>query len=684
MRSILIAAALGLLSSPAFAQTDRHQWLEGVETPEALAWVASENTRAMSALQGDLRFSRLRRDAFEVLSTDERLPKLEFIGPALFSFRQDAEHVRGVWRRSTLRRYRSGAPKWKTVLDIDALGRAEKANWVWKEADCRAPAYDRCMVYLSDGGKDAVEAREIDLATGAFVEGGFRLDEGKQTVQWLDPDTLILNRDWGPGMLTQSGYGFVVKTLKRGQPLDQAVEVFRGAASDVSVYPRVYEDAQGRRAVVIEQALDFFHSRFHLLTAAGVRPLAIPQRASIRGFVDGRLIVQTAEAWEAKPSGSLVAVAPEGGPVEVLFTPGERVALDRDEVAVTRNRVVAVAYDNVRGRIMSFAREDGRWTRRDLPAGDNAAVTITSASTVDDNVLYKVEGFLAPARLMLADAATGKARTLKSVPAQFSTAKLSVEQLEATSKDGARIPYFLVRRKDAPRDGSLPTLLHGYGGFQISELPEYDAVLGKLWLEKGGAFALANIRGGGEFGPAWHTAALKENRQRAFDDFFAVSEDLIARKVTSPRRLGIYGRSNGGLLAGAAMTQRPELYNAVVIESPLLDMLRYHELPAGASWIGEYGDPRIAAEAAWISGYSPYQALRAGAAYPPAYITTNTRDDRVHPGHARKFAARLAELGVPYLYYEDTEGGHANAADPQANARRWAMHYVYLMQRLMD
>jgi len=681
----ILGAALLALSSPAHAQTDPHQWLEAVDAPASLAWVARENARSTAALRGDPRYQRLHDEAFAILSADDRIPTLEFVGEGLFTFWQNRDHVRGVWQRTSLKRYQAGVPQWEPVLDIDALARAEKANWVFKGADCLGPAYRRCLVRLSDGGKDAVEVREFDLTTKRFVDDGFRLPEGKQSVEWLDPDTLIFSR--AADGATESGYGYIVRSLKRGQRLSEAVEIFRGQPTDVSVAPHVYEDAQGRKVVVVERGTDFFHSQFHLVTPTGMRPLAIPERASVHGFVDGMLIVQTRQAWTppggaAVPSGSLAAMAPDGGPVEVLFTPGQRVALD--EVAVTDGRVVAVAYDNVRGQIMSFARGPRGWTRTALPAADNAAVTITSASHVDDRVLYTVEGFLDATQLKLADAATGAGSTLKQMPPRFKAAGLTVEQFEATSKDGARIPYFLVRRKDVALSGGTPTLLHAYGGFQISKTPIYEATVGKLWLERGGAYAVANIRGGGEFGPAWHEAALNENRQRAFDDFHAVAEDLIGRKVTSPRRLGIYGRSNGGLLMGVAMTQRPDLFNAVVIESPPLDMLRYHALPAGASWIGEYGDPKLPDEAAWIAAYSPYQALKPGVNYPLAYITTNTKDDRVHPGHARKFAARLGELGAPFLYYENTEGGHANAADPGADAVRWAMHYTYLMQRLMD
>jgi prolyl oligopeptidase len=432
----------------------------------------------------------------------------------------------------------------------------------------------------------------------------------------------------------------------------------------------------------------------------------LPTRSNVHGMVGGRLIVSIQQDWTWKgasyKSGSVLAVdtttmltnqfspqprnrnLPPKPIAQVVFEPKDRIALDRDQIQVTDNRVVAVLYNNVRGSLVSFNQTQGVWLMQRYLGADNAAISIVSTADKGDDVFYTEETFVTPTTLKLGVGSTPLSRPVKILPAKFNAEGLIVEQKTAISKDGTAIPYFLVRRKDLAMNGQAPTLLHAYGGFQQSKLPVYDPIVGKLWLERGGVYAVANIRGGGEFGPAWHEAALKQNRQRAYDDYFAVAEALIKDGVTSPRRLGAYGRSNGGLLMGVAMTQRPDLWNAVVVESPLLDMLRYHKLPAGASWIGEYGDPEIPAEAAWIAPYSPYQNLKAGVKYPLAYITTSTKDDRVHPGHARKFAARLSALDAPYLYYENLDGGHANGADPKANARRWAMHYVYLSRQLMD
>jgi len=684
------ALALALLSSGAALaaqESDPHLALEAVESPDSLAWVNTENAKTLPVLSGDPRYAGLEAQALTILSAKDRIAAPNFIGTSVFNFWQDATHVRGVWRRTTLASYKTASPVWETMLDIDALAKAEGKNWIWKGADCRPKTHDHCLVNLSNGGKDAVEVREFDLTTKAFVDpangGGFLLPEGKQGAEWLDADTLILTRDWGPGTTTDSGYGMVIKTLKRGQALTDAVEVYRGQTSDVSARPNVLRDAAGNRVVLIERATDFFHTERNVWTDGKVVPLAIPQKANIAGLLNGRLIVELNEDGLGAKAGSIVAVTPDASlSTSVIFAPTSVQAVD--QVTVTDHAVVAAIYDNVRGGVFTFKPAGATWTKAALPGLPNASVSLGSHADEGDQIFYSVEGFTTPTQLKLADAVSGASETVKALPAQFEGGNLEVEQKVATSKDGTRVPYFLIHPKGHKHDDSNPTLLHAYGGFNLSKLPVYDPLIGKLWLEKGGSYAVANIRGGGEFGPAWHDAALKANRQRAFDDYYAVAEDMIAKKITSPRHLGAYGRSNGGLLMGVAMTQRPDLWNAVVVESPLLDMIRYTVLPAGASWIGEYGDPAIPAERAWIEAYSPYQNLKPGVKYPLAYITTSTKDDRVHPGHARKFAARLDDLKVDHLYFENTDGGHANGADPRSNARRWALHYTYLSRQLMD
>ena len=690
---------------------DDHLALEEVNGAEAMAFVAESNRKALASLTGDARYERFRQQAEAILTATDRIPTPSFLGDGVGNFWQDAANPKGVWRRTTLESYRSAQPRWETLLDIDALAKAEGRDWVWKGARCLPPEETRCLVSLSDGGKDAVVVREFDLTTRRFVSNGFSIPEGKHRIDWLDRDTLLIATDFAPNTLTESGYPFIIKSLKRGQTLAQATEVFRGDQKDggYGVLPEVHRDASGAvKAVIFTRPLDTFRAEtWEWVNGRAVR-LKLPERVSVHGVSDGLLIFSPEEAWTptgiAYAAGSLlsfpVAALRDGDEVVIsnqarqIFAPGPRQSIA--EVAVFSDRVAVAINDNVRGRLSIFAnRGEWGWAERQVAVPENSAVALGDSSKSRGELFVSSQGFLTSPSLGLLDvdfavdrrqpstaASPNAIAVLKAAPAKFDAATHVTEQFEATSADGTKVPYFVTRPRN--QSGPAPTILFGYGGFQVSFPPAYKPEMGKLWLENGGVFVQANIRGGGEFGPAWHQASLKANRQRSFDDFAAVAEDLIRRGVTEPRRLGIYGRSNGGVLTSVSVTQRPDLFNAAVIESPLIDMLRYHELPTGDSWIGEYGDPRNPEDAAFISRYSAYQRLSPDVRYPRVYITTNTRDDRVHPGHARKFAARLEKLGVDHLYYEETAGGHSNDADPVANARRWARHYTYLAQQLMD
>jgi len=688
------------LSPEGVKAADDHLALEEVDGAEARAFVAASNEKALAALTGDRRYEPFRQQAEAILTATDRIPGVSFLGEGLGNFWQDAANPKGVWRRTTLDSYRTPAPQWETLLDIDALAKAEGRDWVFKGADCLAPDETRCLINLSDGGKDAVTVREFDLTTKTFVESGFIIPEGKHRLTWLDRDTLLIATDFGPNTMTESGYPFIVKSLKRGHPLAHATEVYRGQQSDggYGVSPMVFRDKAGAvEAVLFSRPLDTFRSEIWRLVDGKPVKLNLPERVAVEGVMAGNLIFSPDQAWsfdgQDYAAGSLLSL-PLGvlGPVRLdiaigaqratVFTPSPRQSLQN--VTVFSDSIVAVIADNVVGTLKRFTPSANGWTVTELAVPANSAVGLGDSSKSKGQVFVSTQGFLTPPTLSLADVAAAALTELKSAPAKFDASTHVVEQFEATSTDGTKIPYFVTRPRDLAMDGTGPTILFGYGGFQASFPPAYKPEMGKLWLENGGVFVQANIRGGGEFGPAWHQAALRENRQRAFDDFAAVARDLEQRKITSPRHLGIYGRSNGGVLTSVSITQHPGLFNAAVIESPLIDMLRYQDLPAGASWIGEYGDPRIPADAEFIARYSAYQQLRPETKYPRVYITTNTRDDRVHPGHARKFAARLADQGHDHLYFEDTAGGHSNDADPVANARRWARHYVYLAQQLMD
>ncbi|MFN3932297.1 MAG: prolyl oligopeptidase family serine peptidase [Brevundimonas sp.] len=674
--------------------TDPYLWLEEIDGERAMAWVEQHNDHSLGVLRGDPRFEALHQQALEIVQSRDRIPAPGFNRDGTIdNFWQDAEHVRGLWRTTTLDSYGEAEPQWETVLDIDALSTAEGKNWVWKGASCLPPEETRCLVNLSDGGKDAVTVREFDRATKTFVADGFTLPESKGDATWIDRDTLLISRDFGPGSLTSSGYPMIVKQLKRGQTLDQATTVFTGQPTDVSVSAYTLRDADGViQATLINRGVSFYEGETHLLGADGVTTkLALPAKSSINALVRGQLVVTTDQDWTAPSgqdwkTGDVIAwdlarwLADPATPAQLVIRPGEREAVEG--ISSTRNKLVVALYENVRGSVYVY--EPGDWSRSRLDLPQNVTVGVGSASERDDRVFVSVAGYLNPSSLYLADAAAGSAEVVKSLPAKFDATGMVVEQFEATSADGTRIPYFVVHKGDMPMDGSNPTLLYGYGGFQSSLLPGYSPTVGKLWLERGGVYVIANTRGGGEFGPRWHQAALQQNRQRAHEDFQAVAQDLIARDITSQPRLGVMGGSQGGLFMGAMLTQRPDLINAAVIQVPLFDMLRFHKLLAGASWMAEYGNPDVAEERAWIEAYSPYQRLEAGQPYPEVFIHTSTKDDRVHPGHARKAAARLEDLGYPVLFYENTDGGHAAGANLRETARRIALEYTYLTRRLMD
>ena len=673
---------------------DPFLWLEDVEGEKALAWVHEQNARSLALLEADPRYQKLYDTVLAIITAEDRIPYPVFLGTGISNFWQDSQHVRGLSRRTTLASYRTAEPQWETVLDFDALAAAEGRNWVNHGASLLPPDDRLAMLSLSDGGKDAVTLREFDIVERAFVDSGFTLPESKQNAVWLDADTLFVARDWGPGTMTASGYPYIVKRWRRGQPLDAAEEIFRGTADDVSVRVGVLRDPDGTvRSMVATRAIDFFVSERFLLTDAGPVKLPLPGKASLQAFVSGQMVFSLEEDWSRGgttfSTGALVSLDldafktdPDGARATLIYAPGPRETIEG--VAACRSRLLVAIYRNVRGSAVSYEFAGGVWHATPLSLPDNASVSLITTSDHDDTAFLDVAGYLLPNTLYYVDLATNTAEPVKSMPARFDASKAVVEQFDAISKDGTAVPYFVVRPRDFAFDGSAPTLLYGYGGFQVSMNPAYAGGFGKMWIEPGGVYVVANIRGGGEFGPSWHQAALKENRQRAFEDFIAVAEDLIRRKITSPRRLGIMGGSNGGLLMGVMLTQRPDLFRAVVIQVPLLDMLRFHKLLAGASWMAEYGDPDKPEEAVFLESISPYHNLRAGVPYPEVFFLTSTKDDRVHPGHARKMAAKMASMGLPFLYYENTDGGHAAAANLKERARRSALEFTYLFRKLMD
>jgi prolyl oligopeptidase len=685
--SSVLAVCLTLAVSDVSAQqADPFIWLEDVEGARAMEWVNARNARTLDQLTAHPVYEPIYERTLSILNSDDRIAFPSILAGQLYNFWQDATHRRGIWRRTSWEAYLGGAPQWETVLDIDRLAEAEGVPWAFAGATCLPPAQERCLVRLSRGGADAVEIREFDLPNRRFVEGGFFLPEAKQSVAWVDADRLLVAGDFGEGSMTTSGYARTARLWQRGAPLSSAETLFEAEPTDMGVWVGTYETADAIYNAVIHRP-NFYEGTTHVLQDGALTAIDVPLDADTYLLRD-RLLIYTRAEWEVGggtyPGATLLDIDMDAflagsRDFRVVLQPEGSQSIE--SVRTTRDHLLVGMLDNVAGEIRRYTLVNGEWRYETVPAPEFGSIGIGATSSATNRYFFTYSGFTQPATLYLAEA-DGSVREVRRMPEQFDASGLVVEQHEATSRDGTRIPYFVVRSADASMDGTNPTLLYAYGGFEISMRPGYSAITGASWIERGGVYVLANIRGGGEFGPEWHRAGLKENRQRVFDDFIAVSEDIIRRGITSPERLGIMGGSNGGLLMGVAMTQRPDLYNAIVIQVPLLDMRRYNQLLAGASWMAEYGNPDVAEDWAYIREYSPYHNVDPNADYPKVLFTTTTRDDRVHPGHARKMAALLEELGHPFYYFENTEGGHGAGVTNEQRAKMNALTYTYLWERL--
>jgi len=673
-------------------EQDPYIWLEEARSDEALAWVEAENARTLAHMEADPRFDELKNEALAILDSEDRIPYVSFRPDGLYNFWQDKENPKGLVRRTTLESYQTDDPEWEIVLDVDALAEAEGKEWVYKGSTCLPPALNKCMIALSDGGKDATILREFDTSTGEFVEGGFELPESQGNIQWVDEDTLLVTRNFSEELMTESEYPYTTREWKRGTSIDDAPEIFRGDKKDVWSGASLLRDNKSVvHARTAFRGVSFHETEYYVEKDGEWLKLEIPLKASPYGIVDGHLLYSTDVDWDVDgqkfPADSLIAVDleewkadPNGAKKTLVWAPGDRQT--KRGGALTGNALFVTMLDNVVGKVLQFNFVDGEWVSEQVDLPDNATLGIATSSSETEQIMFTVTDFLNPTTLYYSDG-SGAPQVLKTSPSRFDKAGMEVEQHTATSADGTKIPYFIVKPYGMEMDGSTATLMTGYGGFQIPRLPGYLGTTGKLWLENGGAYVLANLRGGGEFGPGWHQSAIRENKQRTWDDFIAVGQDLVDRGFTSPEHLGIMGGSQGGLLVGTAFTQRPDLFGGAIVQIPLFDMLRYHLIGRGASWVGEYGDPRIPEQRKWIEGYSPYQKIVEGVDYPTPFLWASTADDRTHPAHARKGAAKLKELGQPYFYFEDMTGGHSGGVDNEQRAKIQALQYVYLMQQLM-
>jgi prolyl oligopeptidase len=661
---------------------DPYLWLEDILGEEALDWVRARNEPTEAEFSGE-DFERMRTQALEVLDTDARIPYVRRRGDYLYNFWRDAANPRGLWRRTTLDSYRSDNPAWDVLIDVDELARADDENWVWAGANVIYPEHTRAVVSLSRGGSDAAIVREFDMATREFIDDGFALAEAKSQTSWVDPDTLLIGTDFGEGSLTESGYPRIVKRWRRGQPVEAAETVFEGSPADVIVAGGV-DRTPGFERTMLRRAIDFFNDQVYELRGDELIRIDAPTDASISVHRQW-LLIELRTDWitgsASYTAGSLLAADYDEflsgtAQLRVVFEPDAHTSLLH--YAWTRDRLVVVTLADVASRVEIVT--PGTWQRRpvtDVPPNTNTV--IVAADDTGDEIFLDSSGFTAPSRL-LHGAVEGPLEQIKSAPAFFDADGMTVAQHFATSKDGTLIPYFVVRPRDATGPG--PTLLGGYGGFEVARTPGYDGVLGRLWLARGGTFVLANIRGGGEYGPSWHTQAMRAGRHLVAEDFASVATDLVDRGIATVQQLGAQGGSNGGLLMGIMLTKYPELFGALVCQVPLLDMRRFHLLLAGASWVAEYGDPDNPDDWRFIAEYSPYQNISAQTDYPPVLITTSTRDDRVHPGHARKMTAALEAAGHRVWYYENIEGGHAGAADNAQTAFKSALSFSFLWQML--
>lgn len=669
------------------AQEDPYLWLEDVDGKKALEFVETQNKTSLDILMQQKEYQDVFNKSLAVLNDTDKIAYPAIYGDYIYNFWQDKEHIRGIWRRTTKTSYASKNPVWETLLDIDALSKQDNIKWVYKGAQGLYPKYDRFLVNLSNGGGDAVVVKEFDANTKKFIPNGFSLPDSKSNVSYFDANTLIIGTNFGEGSMTTSGYPRVVKLWKRGTPLTDAKTIYEGDATDVSDSGYLLRDGE-KSYLLVGKGETFYSSKTFVMVNDKLVKLDLPDDANISAILNNQLIINLKSDWTVNGK-----TYKQGSAVSANFTSFIKGIKDLQlvyqpdafssitEISNTKNFLLLNILNNVKSELYAYSFLNGKWSKTKIGAPEFGTIGITDVNQFNDDFYFNYQNFLTPTSLFSANAKTKVVTKLKSLSAYFDGSKYKVEQFKVKSKDGEMIPYFVISAKNIKLDGTNPTLLNAYGGFEVSEQPFYSGVIGQAWLEKGGVFVLANIRGGGEFGPKWHQAGLKEKRQNIYNDFHGVAEDLIAKKITSSMHLGIMGGSNGGLLMGVAFTQRPDLYNAVVCQVPLLDMQRYSKLLAGASWMGEYGDPDTS-DWDFIKKYSPYQNVNKETKYPEVFFMTSTRDDRVHPGHARKMAAKMIDMGHKIYYYENTEGGHGGSSTNEQRAKFYALYYSYLWMKL--
>ena len=693
MKRLLVIALsilfLGSCSDGKVVNTqDPYLWLEEVEGDAALQWVNSQNEITQARYTNSERFNETYQFLLDEYNSDDRIPYAYVQNGEMYNFWRDESNVRGIWRKTSIEKYQEEKVEWEVIIDVDQLAKDEDKNWVWRGADCLAPNYERCLIRLSDGGKDAVVVREFNLISKSFIDDGFATLESKQYFSWVNQDQILIATNFGEGSMNESGYPSQVRLWDRNQDIGDAKEVFQGDYQKIFSFPFSSIRPDGNYFGILEGPT-FFTKVLYLFNNDELVRLELPLKMDVYGTYENLLIISLAENWQGFDIGSLVAVNLDDALAQnisvdsltLLFKPSEKRFLR--SVSIGANQILVSVLDNISGQVLQLQKVGSSWIENQVRGFEGGMLSVSSIDEWSDHTFLNSQGFTQPSSLYYSNGSK-EFKKIKSVPSKFDPEKYNVEQLYAVSKDGTQIPYFQISNIGMENNSTNPTLLYGYGGFEISQTPSYLSAFSRSWLDSGGVYVIANIRGGGEYGPKWHQSALKENRQRAYDDFIAVAEKLIDSKITSPRHLGIRGGSNGGLLVGATFTQRPDLFNAVVCAVPLLDMFRYDKLLAGASWVDEYGDPDNADEWEFISKYSPYQNVYEDKEYPEVYFYTSTKDDRVHPGHARKMAKKMIDQGHKVIYYENVEGGHSAAANLKQSAYMSTLQLEYLRDKLVD
>jgi prolyl oligopeptidase len=673
---------------------DPYLWLEEIESPKALEFAKLENEKTFSVLKNDSHFKNIEKEIREIVLAKDRVPWVGQTKGELYNFWKDEANPKGLWRKTTLKSYKTDKPNWDILFNLDDLAKKENENWVWKGSACLRPKYEKCLIYLSRGGKDATVIREYDLKTKSFVKDGFNIPEAKSSAHWIDENAIYLGTDYGANSLTDSGYPRIIKVLQRGQKLSEAKTVFEVNSKDMSAHAYVLYD-QNKPYQFYSRTISFYENEIWYVHEGKQFKIPMPVNSKFASFFKGNFLFELRSGLKnSKKSfkaGSLVSLTLESvlhpesflEKLQLVFEPTDKKFLE--STSRTKNYVLLEVLDNIKGKIIKVTlSKKNKWKLSNIDLGNNGVASISSTEVEHDNFLASYTDFITPDTLYYANASKNKINfeKLKTAPQRFNASDVVSEQKYSISKDGTKIPYFIIHQKSMKYNGKNPTLLYGYGGFELSKLPSYLSSIGKAWVEKGGVYVLANIRGGGEFGRAWHEATVKEKHQNAFDDFISIAEDLIKTQVTTPAHLGIQGGSNGGLLTGATFVQRPDLFNAVICEVPLLDMLRFNKLLAGASWMDEYGNPDDPKDREYILKYSPYHNVKSGIKYPEVFFLTNTKDDRVHPGHARKMVAKMRAQGHPVFYFENIEGGHGGAASLEQIIFRTALNFTYLWKKL--